>query len=178
MKRSALLVPILLLAACSPAQPTDPRAAAGTWPPKDYAEFTARPPMSVGAELDDEWTMAIEAERWSYVIGVAIVAVDGTPPPHVDTNATTSLLKRTEFALHGASARLKVLHDLTCRAEPIAKPDDCEAFALLGWTSGSDSKDQLQARLQWFEANAYKFVQPACAVAIKRTGDERYCVAE
>ncbi len=178
-RRTTALFFTLALAACSPAEPTDPRAEAGTWPPKDYNAFTARPPMSVGRELDDEWNMAIEAERWSYLIGVAIVAAGGQPPPDVDASASAHL-SRTANGLHDAAQRLIVLRNLTCRTPPIAKPADCAAFAAPVWTNTAApaSKDELQARLQWFESNAYRFVQPACDVAIKRTGDERFCAVE
>jgi hypothetical protein len=167
------------LAACSPSESSDPRRAAGTWPPKDYNEFAARPPMSVGRELEDDWTMAIEAERWSYLIGVAIVAAGGTPPPDVETAASV-FEGRTANGLRDAAQRLIVLYDLTCRAHAIAKQADCVSFAPPRWAASAApvSRDELQARLQWFEAHAYKFVHPACAVAIKRTGDERYCSVE
>jgi hypothetical protein len=174
---NALLI-ALTLAACSPAEPTDPRAAAGTWPPKDYSDFAARPPMSVGRELDDEWTMAIEAERWSYQIGVAIVAAGGAPPPDAATPIPAPHLDRTAQGLNEAAQRLIMLRNLTCRTPPIAKPADCIAFAAPTWTNAPAAKDELQARLQWLESTAYKFVHPACAVAIKRTGDERFCAVE
>ena len=181
MKRSALLVPILLLAACSPAQPTDPRAAAGTWPPKDYAEFTARPPMSVGAELEDPWNMAIEAERWSYQIGVAIIAIGETPPPETGTTSS-NFAERATRGLRNAATRLEALKALTCAAAPIAKVEDCAAFAPPPWFETPDEptppKDDLQDRLQWFQSTAPNFVFPACAIAIRRTGDERYCAVE
>jgi hypothetical protein len=178
--RARTLLIALTLAACSPAEPTDSRSAAGTWPPKDYNDFAARPPMSVGAELDDEWNMAIEAERWSYQIGVAIVAAGGAPPPDVDIPIPARHLTRTAQGLHEAAQRLIALHNLTCRTPPIATPADCAAFAAPSWTKATApaSKDELQARLQWFESNAYKFVHPACDIAIKRTGDERYCAVE
>lgn len=180
----ALILPLAItaLTACSPAEPTnEPRTAAGTWPPNDYAEFTARPPMSVGAELDDEWTMAIEAERWSYQMGVAIVALGETPPPEAGTTPSNHL-ERTARGLRNATTRLAALFALTCKPPSIAKPEDCAMFEQPAWfptpESGTPSKEELQARLQWFESQAYKFVQPACAVAIKRTGDERYCAVE
>lgn len=176
--RHATLLIALALAACSPSEPSDPRAAAGTWPPKDYNDFAARPPMSVGAELDDEWNMAIEAERWSYQIGIAIVAAGGAPPPDVEIAAATPHLTRTAQALHEAAQRLTVLRNLTCRTPSIAKPDACTAFAAPSWTSATASKNELQTRLQWFESNAHKFVHPACADATKRTGDERFCAVE
>lgn len=178
--RPATLLVALVLAACSPAEPSDSRAAAGTWPPKDYNDFAARPPTSVGAEFDDEWNMAIEAERWSYQIGVAIVAAGGAPPPDVEIAAATPHLTRTARGLREAARRLIVLHNLTCRTPLIAKPADCAAFAAPSWTNatGPEPKDELQARLQWFESNAHKFVHPACADATKRTGDERFCAVE
>jgi hypothetical protein len=178
--RLTMLLVALVFAACSPAESGDPRAAAGTWPPKDYNDFAARPPMSVGAELDDEWNMAIEAERWSYLIGVAIVAAGGAPPSDAATPIPAPHLARTAQGLNEAAQRLIVLRNVTCRTPPIAKPADCAAFAAPSWTSATApaSKDELQARLQWFESNAYKFVQPACAVAIRRTGDERFCAVE
>ncbi len=179
--KSALVIAFLLLTACSPAKPTDPRAAAGTWPPKDYAEFIARPPMSVGAELDDEWTMAIEAERWSYQLGVAIVAIGETPPRESGTTPSNHI-ERTARGLRNAATRFAALQALTCKAPLIAKAEDCSTFAPPTWFPTPDAatppKEELQDRLQWFESHAYKFVQPACTVAIKRTGDERYCVAE
>ena len=167
------------LAACSPSEPSDPRSAAGAWPPKDYSEFAARPPMSVGRELEDDWTMAIEAERWSYLIGVAIVAAGGTPPPDVET-AASAFEGRTANGLRDAAQRLVVLYDLTCRAHAIAKQADCVSFASPSWAASAApvAKDELQARLQWFESHAYKFVQPACAAAIKRTGDAQFCSVE
>lgn len=182
MKKPALLAVLLLFAAaCSPARPTDPRAAAGTWPPKDYAEFAARPPMSVGAELDDDWTMAIEAERWSYQIGVALVALGGTPPAELGA-PPTNLPERTLRGLRNAAKRLSVLQAVSCGQQKIAKADDCVAFAEPEWFAKPDpsipSKDELQARLQWFQMNAEQFILPACEVAIKRTGDERYCAVE
>jgi hypothetical protein len=178
--RSRILLIVLALAACSPSEPSDPRAAAGTWPPKDYEDFAARPPMSVGRELDDEWNMAIEAERWSYQIGVAIVAAGGAPPPDVDIPVAAPHLARTGQGLHEAAQRLIVLRNLACRTPPIAKPADCAAFAPPPWAKAGTpaSKEELQARLQWLEGNAYKFVHPACAVAIKRTGDNNFCSAE
>lgn len=178
--RARILLIALTLAACSPAEPTDPRGAAGTWPPKDYNDFAARPPRSVGAELDDEWNMAIEAERWSYQIGVAIVAAGGAPPPDVAMPIAAPHLTRTAQGLHEAAHRLIALHNLTCRTPPIAKQADCAAFVTPAWSNAAApaSKDELQDRLQWFDANAYKFIQPACDIAIKRTGDERFCAVE
>jgi hypothetical protein len=167
------------LAACSPADPADPRAAAGTWPPKDYTDFAARSPMSVGRELEDEWTMAIEAERWSYIIGVAIVAAGGRPPADEEVVAT-AFLDRTAAGLHDAAQRLIALRNLTCSAPSIAKPEDCAAFTAPPWATSiaRAKKEELQARLQWLEANAFRFVHPACEIAIKRTGDQYYCSAE
>jgi hypothetical protein len=176
--RPATLLFALVLAACSPAEPSDPRAAAGTWPPKDYNDFAARPPMSVGAELDDEWNMAIEAERWSYLIGVAIVAAGGTPPPDARTPTAAAHLARTAQGLQESAQRLIVLRNLTCRTPLIAKPEDCAAFKAQAWTSATAPKEELQARLQWLESNAYQFVHPACATAAKRTGNQHYCAAE
>jgi hypothetical protein len=178
--RTATLLLALTLAACSPAEQSDPRASAGTWPPKDYNDFTARPPKSVGAELDDEWNMAIDAERWSYQIGVAIVAAGGAPPPDVDIPVQAPHLTRTAQGLHEAAERLIALRSLTCRTPSIAKPADCAAFVTPPWANATApaSKEELQARLQWFEANAYKFVHPACNIAIKQTGDERFCAVE
>lgn len=167
----------LALAACS--EPADPRAQAGGWPPPDYDDFAARPPMSVGRELEDEWTMAIEAERWSYVVGVAIVAAGGAPPP--ETNATSpNHLARTAQGLNEAAQRLVVLRNLTCGNPPIANPADCAAFAPPAWmkTTAPPTKDELLARLQWMESHAYKLVNPACAVAVRRTGDQNFCASE
>lgn len=179
VKAAALIAVFAALAACSPSEPSDPRQAAGTWPPKDYNDFAARPPMSVGRELEDDWTMAIEAERWSYIIGVAIVAAGGTPPPDADT-AASAFEGRTANGLREAAQRLIVLHGLTCRTHAIAKSADCTSFTAPTWAHNMApaSKDELQARLQWFESHAYQFVHPACAVAIKRTGDQNFCTAE
>lgn len=178
--RTATLLLALTLAACSPAEQSDPRTSAGTWPPKDYNDFAARPPMSVGAELDDDWAMAIEAERWSHQIGVAIVAAGGAPPRDVDIPIPAPHLARTAQGLHEAAQRLIMLRNLTCRTPPIANPADCAAFTPPSWTNAAApaSKEELQSRLEWFESTAHQFVQPACAIAIKRTGDERYCVTE
>lgn len=179
VKAAVLATALAVVAACSPAEPSDPRAAAGAWPPKDYNEFAARPPMSVGRELDDEWTMAIEAERWSYLIGVAIVAAGGAPPPDVET-AASAFEGRTANGLRDAARRLIVLHSLTCRTHTIAKSVDCASFVPPPWADsvGAVSKDELQARLQWFESNAYQFVNPACALATTRTGDAQFCSVE
>ena len=179
VKFAAISVALSALAACSPSEPSDPRQAAGTWPPKDYNEFAARPPMSVGRELEDDCTMAIEAERWSYVIGVAIVAAGGAPPSDVET-AASAFEGRTANGLRDAAQRLIVLHDLTCRSPAIAKQADCLSFAPPSWATSVSpvSKGELQERLQWFESHAYKFVQPACNVAIKRTGDGNFCSVE
>jgi hypothetical protein len=123
--------------------------------------------------------MAIEAERWSYVIGVAIVAAGGTPPPDAEA-AVTAFQGRTANGLRDAAQRLIVLHDLTCRTHAIAKAADCASFTPPAWVASAEpaSKDELQSRLQWFEANAYRFVQPACAIAIRRTGDQNFCSTE
>jgi hypothetical protein len=181
MMRTNALFLTLALAACAPSPPSDPRAAAGTWPPKDYAAFVARPPMSVGAEFDDEWTMAIEAERWSYQIGLAIAAI-GTTPPVESGTAAANHLERTAHGLRNAAARLLVLQPLTCKTSPIAKQQDCASFAPPDWLSRPDpstpSKEEMQARLLWLQDNALQFVFPACNIAIKRTGDERYCAVE
>ena len=179
-KRIVLAGLLLALAACSPSTPTDPRAVAGAWPPKDFKDFTARPPRSVGAELDDPWNMAIDAERWSYLIGIAIVAAGGTPPMESEGANPTAYLDRTATGLHDAATRLIALHALTCGSPPIAKAEDCTAFSSPLWANAiaPASKDELQARLQWLESNAYRFTLPACAVAIKRTGDDRYCAVE
>jgi hypothetical protein len=176
--RIAAVLAALALAACS--EPADPRTNAGTWPPKDYDDFAARPPMSVGRELEDEWTMAIEAERWSYLIGVATIAAGGAPPPEPAAQISPDHLTRTAQGLNEAAARLIVLRNLTCRPPPIAKPADCAAFAPPPWTktTAPPSKDDLIARLQWFETNAYKFIHPVCAVAVRRTGDQNVCAAE
>jgi len=176
----ATLLFVLVLTACSPAEPSDPRAAAGAWPPKDYNDFAARPPMSVGAELDDEWTMAIEAERWSYLIGVAIVAAGGAPPPDASAPSSAAHLARTAQGLREAAQRLMVLRNLACRSPQMAKPEDCAAFASPPWANATTpaSKDELQARLQWLHTNAFQFVHPACEVAIKRTGDKNVCSVE
>jgi hypothetical protein len=121
--------------------------------------------------------MAIEAERWSYVIGVAIVAAGGTPPS-IPVPPEQDYLRRADRALQSAVSRLTTLKDITCKAPAIAKAEDCAAFAPPSWIIATPSKDDVQTRLQWLEENAYKFVQPACAVAIKRTGDQRYCAAD
>jgi hypothetical protein len=180
IKRTIASLLAASLAACSP-NSSDPRAAAGKWPPADYAAFTARPPMSVGAELEDPWTMAIEAERWSYQIGVAIVAAGGTPPENTSTPpATSDYLPRATRGLRNAGIRLTALHRRTCGIPAIAKAQDCAAFAPpTPIAEGSSlSKDEVLSRLQWFEANALQFVLPACAIAIGRTGDKRYCAVE
>ena len=174
----AVILAVSALGACS--EPAAPRADAGTWPPPDYDDFTARPPMSVGAELEDEWNMAISAERWSYLIGVAIIAAGGAPPPESTAQAAPAHLARTAQGLHEAAERLIVLRNLTCGNPPIAKSADCAAFAPPHWTNAAApaSKDELLQRLQWFESHAYQFVHPACAIAIKRTGDQFFCAAE
>jgi hypothetical protein len=133
--------------------------------------------MSVGAELDDPWTMAIEAERWSYVIGVAVVAVGGTPG-RIALPLQEDYLRRADRALQLAVSRLTELKTLTCGTPSIAKAEDCATFAPPSWVIATPAKEDVQTRLQWLEADAHKFVQPACAIAIKRTGNERYCVAE
>jgi hypothetical protein len=172
---------IAALAACSPAKKPDPRDAAGSWPPKDFAEFSARPPMSVAAELDDAWSMAIDAERWSYQIGVALIAAGATPP--VERGAPVKdYLARAARGLRNAATRFVALQKLACGAPRIAKEEDCSTYAPPPWLLLPDQsippKDELQIRLLWLHEVAPNFVQPACAIAIKRTGDQRFCVAE
>lgn len=177
MKKVLLVIALLALSACS--ESGDPRAAAGKWPPKDFPEFTGRPPMSVAAELDDEWSIAMDAERWSYRLGLAIVAVGGTPPPESGAPAE-QFPERTTRALQIAATRLVALHALTCGARPVAKPQDCAAFVPPPWLQAraTPSKDEMQARLLWLQEHAEQFSLPACDVAIKRTGDRFYCAAE
>ncbi|NOT41005.1 MAG: hypothetical protein HOP13_10975 [Alphaproteobacteria bacterium] len=137
-------------------------------------------PASVAAASDDEWNMTIEAERWSHLIGIAIVAAGGSPPREANTPESAPDLARIAQGIGEASARLVTLHHLTCRLRPIAKPADCAVFAPPRWATATmqASKDELRARLQWLASTAHKFVQPACAIAIKRTGDERFCTTE
>ena len=52
--------------------------------------------------------MAIEAERWSYIIGVAIVAAGGTPPPDADT-AASAFEGRTANGLREAAHVLSLV---------------------------------------------------------------------
>lgn len=172
---------IAAMTACSPAKAPDPRDAAGTWPPKDFAAFTARPPMSVAAELDDEWSMAIDAERWSYQLGVALIAAGVTPPVDKGTPVKEHLA-RAARGLRNAAARFVVLQKLVCGTPRIAKEEHCSTYAPPPWLlmpdEGVPSKDELQLRLLWLHEIAPQFVLPACEIAIKRTGDERFCAVE
>jgi hypothetical protein len=142
--------------------------------------------MSVAAELDDEWNMAIEAERWVYQIGVALVGVGANPPAQRGAPAAGAEdhLARTARGVRNAAARLAALQKLTCATPPIAKPEDCAAFAPPPWFAAAATDptvpphDEIFDHLQWFQENAPKFVQPACEAAMKRTGDQRYCAVE
>jgi hypothetical protein len=162
----------LVLAACSP--DSDPRAKS------DSGVFTARAATGAGAGVDDELSMAIEAERLNHQLGTAIVAAGGAPPPEAVAGPSASELERVASGLNGAARRLIVLRDITCRAPPIAKPIDCAAFVPPRWAYGNPRvpKPELQARLHWVEANAYKFVHPACNAAVRRTGNEHFCATE
>lgn len=142
--------------------------------------LAAYAPTSVAATSDDEWSMTIEAERWSQLIGVAIVAAGGRPPHEVDAPDSAPHLTRTALGIQEATARLVTLHHLTCRVKPIAKPTDCAVFARPHWAAAvmQATRDELRARLQWLSSTAHKFVQPACEIAIRRTGDERFCAVE
>lgn len=176
-----LVAAFALLAACSPAKPPDPRDAAGKWPPRDWADFIARPPMSVGAELDDEWSMAIDAERWSYQIGVALIAAGATPPIETGTPAK-DFLPRAARGLRNAATRFVALQKLTCATPRIAEEKHCSTYAPPPWLllpdANTPSKDELQIRLLWLHEVAPQFVFPACEIAIKRTGDKRYCAVD
>lgn len=161
----------LVLAACSP-DDANPLAKS------DNSAFTAR--AATGAGVDDELSMAIAAERLNQQLGTAIVAAGGAPPPETVAGPSASELERVASGLNGAARRLIVLRDITCRTPPIARPADCAAFVPPRWVHGNPRvpKPELQARLQWVEATAYKFVHPACNAAVRRTGNEQFCATE
>jgi hypothetical protein len=104
--------------------------------------LAAYAPTSVAATSDDEWSMTIEAERWSQLIGIAIVAAGGRPPHEVDAPDSAPHLTRTALGIQEATARLVTLHHLTCRVKPIAKPTDCAVFAQSALGSRCDASDQ------------------------------------
>lgn len=180
------VVAALSAAACSPSnEAADQRAAAGVWPPQDFAAFEARPPMSVGAELQDPWTLAINAERWSYVIGRAIVGVGAVPLKGAETPPDPDYVTRADRAFVNAAARLVALQRLVCARTQIAKQEDCAAFTPPPpWARAPQSKDarpttdDLMSRDLWLNEHAPPFVQPACEQGAKRFHDERFCVAE
>ncbi len=138
-------------------------------------------PLSAAAAPDDEWSMTIDAERWSHLIGVAIGAAGGAPPPEANLPASAPNLVRTAQGIYEAGARLVTLHQLTCRRQPpIAKPVDCATFSPPPWlrSVGIPSTVELRTRLLWLQSHALQFVKPACAFAVRRSGDDRYCMLE
>lgn len=141
--------------------------------------------MSVGAELEDAWTLAIDAERWSYRIGRAIESLGATPSPELEVSAEgDEMLVRAHTALTNAGTRLSQLKALACGATPVAKPEDCASFVAPFWAKQGTSfsllpqKDDLLARNQWLHQHAEQFVLPACAKAATRFNDPSYCNAE
>ena len=182
MNRLAIAV-LLLLAACAPSKDKATVAQpAEKWPPKDYHAFAARPPMSVGAELQDPWTLAIDAERWSYRMGRAIEILGQTPPPEL-TPTPDDLLARAHTGQRSAAIRLVRLQQLAC-SKGVAKPVDCTAFSPPPWVTGATaptpvpSNDELMERNIWFSSNAEPFILPVCARAPHNPGGADPCAVE
>lgn len=184
---TAVFIVTTALAACGPSsnQTAKSEPQSGKWPPSDYAKFSERPPMSVGAELEDTWTLAIDAERWSYRVGRAIEALGAAPTPERDPVAKgDEMLVRAHTALNNAATRLIQLQSLACGSARVAKPEDCAAFVPPPWMKQNASpsilppKDDLLARNQWLYQHAEQFVLPACAVAVQRFSEPNFCNAE
>lgn len=142
--------------------------------------LAAGSPICAAATPDDELNMTIDAERWSTLIGLAIEGAGGAPPPEANTPATAPYAVRTAQGTYEAGARLVMLHQLTCRTLSIARPADCAAFAPPPWlrSAAFPSAAELRTRLLWLQSHALQFVKPACAFAIRRSGDERFCTLE
>ncbi|MEQ1755639.1 MAG: hypothetical protein ABL973_16080 [Micropepsaceae bacterium] len=188
MKAFSVLVACLIaLGACSPPSGTKTSAKAEpeTWPPPDYVAFAARPPMSVGAELDDNWALAIDAERWSYRIGRALEALGEDLPPELQETAVGEiLLIRAHLGLRNSAIRLARLRQVACGAKHVATPADCSAFSTPPWFNAAASetalppKNELLMRNHWFYEHADQFVLPACAKGQQLSNDPNFCTAE
>lgn len=185
--RCLIAICLVAVTACSPSSQDSSKSQShsGKWPPPDYAKFAERPPMSVGAELEDAWTLAIDAERWSYRIGRAIESLGATPIQEQDAAAKgDEMLVRAHAALTNAGTRLSQLKALACGTTPVAKSEDCASFVAPPWTKQETNinllppKDDLLARNQWLYQHAEQFVLPACEKAATRFNDPSYCNAE
>jgi hypothetical protein len=186
MKRTtAFCILVLALAACSPSSNSGQQNAgkSGKWPPADYGKYAARPPMSVGAELQDPWTLAIDAERWSYRIGRAIELLGAQPEAELPPARPDDLLVRAHVGLRNAAIRLQQLVPLAC-GKGIPKPADCQAFHPQPWMlqaaapSPVPPVDELMQRNIWFSSGAEQFIMPVCARATVPAGEPNPCAAE
>lgn len=186
MKLPAVLCLLLVaLSACSPSSNSGQQGAAqsGKWPPADYQKYAARPPMSVGAELQDPWTLAIDAERWSYRIGKAIEVVGDQPTPELPPARPDDLLVRAHVGQRNAATRLLQLVQLAC-TRSIARPVDCSAFHPPAWVTSAQAPspvppvDELMQRNIWFSSGAEQFILSACARAKVPVGEQDPCAVE
>jgi hypothetical protein len=186
MKLPAVLcLSIAVLTACSPSSNSGQQqeAQSGKWPPADYKKFESRPPMSVGAELQDPWTLAIDAERWSYRIGKAIEVVGDQPAPELPPARPDDLLVRAHVGQRNAATRLLQLVQLAC-TRSIAKPADCSGFHPPAWVTSAQAPspvppvDELMQRNIWFTSGAEQFILTACARATVPAGEQGPCTAE
>ena len=183
---AAIVASVLSLSACSPSSSAKSETpTAEKWPPKDYAAFAARPPMSVGAELEDSWNLAIDAERWAYRIGRALEALGEKLPPDIrEPISGDDTLIRAHYGLRTAALRLARLQQTACGASPVATPADCSAFSTPAWfrAAATDtvlpSKDELLQRNLWFHGHAEQFVLPACAKGQALSHDQNFCATE
>lgn len=177
---------VLALSACSPPSNTTKQEAqkAEKWPPADYDRFAARPPMSVGAELQDPWTLAIDAERWSYRMGLAIEGLGGVPPAELEGAKPDDLLARAHLGQRNAAIRLLILQKTACGPSMVARAGDCSAFSAPQWVAEAasnaarPSNDELMQRNIWFNQYAEPFILPACAAGAKRMNDPNFCNVE
>lgn len=183
---AAIAATVLALCACSPSSDSKSETrTAEKWPPKDYTAFAARPPMSVGAELEDTWTLTIDSERWSYRIGRGLEGLGAPLPDDVQgAGFGDEMLVRAHLAQRNASIRLALLQQAACGPKHVATPADCAAFAPPAWFSAAATetvlppKDELLQRNHWFYEHADQFVLPACAKGQELSNNPDFCTAE
>jgi hypothetical protein len=130
----------------------------------------------------DPSALAIDSERWEYLISLSGEGLDMVETPRRDNpDYKAASLLSADRALKDNAARLLLLRNRLLEMG-LVKEQDARNTVWPRWVfeppSASESADTLDARLRWLSAEATKLTEIGCEVGRKQSHDVLFCSVE